>query len=254
MESLLQDILKKINRKDLAPEIDKAIYRYVSNLKTFLTRLFEICYNKPLSDFNTQPLEVLLYFISQKKDDLKKCYPVLSENNIYFKLKSLPSKKEYEKIIDILALLGEEIAMKYNLPIKYKKYLNVLQPKYKETSSNIEAFTHKTSKNVKLKTMQIFTAIMQIITVGLLAYTIFLLKNIEVSQYSLEKQIEEIKTSQYNLESQISSLTKEIENLKETIKVAQNNLEKQIVSLTKEIENFKKNHKNTRYKKPKYRK
>jgi cell division protein FtsB len=211
MEPLLQDILKKINREDLAPEIDKTIYRYVSNLKTFLTRLFEICYNKPLSDFNTQPLEVLLYFISQKKDDLEKCYPILSENNIYFKLKSLPSKKEYEKIIDILALLGEEIAMKYNLPIKYKKYLNVLQPKYKETSSNIEAFTHKTSKNVKLKTMQIFTAIMQIIIVGLLAYIISLLQNIEVSQNNLEKQI--------------SSLTKEIENLKETIKTL--NIERQ---------------------------
>jgi len=104
MDSKLLDILQKIKEKnnlqtvlkklkissyeDLVKLINTNIYNYIQNLRVFITRLFEICYDRPLSEFNHLPMEVLLFLVSQKSEELRNCYSFVEKNNIYLKLKN----------------------------------------------------------------------------------------------------------------------------------------------------------------------
>jgi len=129
-EGFLKDIFTNLNvasYNDLSFLIDKKVYTYIKSLRIFLTRLFEICYAKPLHEFNKLPLEVLLFFVHKKEKELEYCYPILERNTIYFQLKKIPSKNEYKEILKILSIIGYYIGKIYTFEEKYKDFLENLK-------------------------------------------------------------------------------------------------------------------------------
>jgi len=235
MESKFRDIIEVLKSKGLSNNIlvnlnlssyselilliDRQIYTYIENLRIFLTRLFEICYEKPLREFNKLPLEVLLYFVYQKEYELQNCYSALKKNGTYLRLKKIPSESEYKKILKILAILGINIGQIYNLKSKYNfaKLNNTKQVKIKEMP--------KTSKNNsnKIRTLFFFVGFSTLfLSVSMLSYLVFSLnrevKNFKSLTQTQNKDIEKLKEEYNNLERNLSFFRQKCQNLSKTYK------------------------------------
>jgi len=244
-KGLLNNILVDLNLSsynELILLIDRQIYAYIENLRIFLTRLFEICYEKPLREFNKLPLEVLFYFVYQKEHELQNCYSVLKKNSTYLRLKKIPSESEYKKILKILSILGINIGRIYNFKNKYNfaKLNNTKQVKIKEIP--------KTSKNNsnKIRSLFFFVGFSTLfLSVSMLSYLVFSLnqevKNFKSLAQTQNKDIEKLKEEYNNLKKNLNFFQQNCQNLSKKYKIFLYKMQMQslkIKKLNEEIKNL----------------
>jgi len=244
-KGLLTNILNNLNLSsynDLLLLIDKQISTYIENLRMFLTRLFGLCYGRPLREFNKFPLEVLIYFVHEKEQELENCYHLLKKNNIYLHLKKIPSEKEYKKILKLLAMLGENIATVYKLDKKYKNFANNLKL---DTAMQLGIRdSQKTLKGELNKKKTFFlpgSRIIFLVGVVLSIYFIFSLKTRNEELLNTiqiqTKKIENLKTENNKLKEHLNLLQQKYSTL-----LMENEKLKNIIQIqSKKLESFKDN-------------
>jgi len=236
MESKIQDIIKTLKDKgllnnilinlnvsshnDLLFLIDRQIYSYIENLRIFLTRLFEICYDKPLTEFNKLPLEVLLYFTYEKKKELEKCFPILEKNSIYLRLKKVPSEKEYQNILNILSLIGVNIEKIYGFQSKYRSFLDSLKPI--QVSSATEKLKKSKRNGIGTKPLVIGGGALILLS---FFYFVFDLQSKNKEIQNLKKEVEEKNVKINDLELELQNLKTLLNQKNLEIKNLQNSLE-----------------------------
>lgn len=120
LNSYFSNFLKKrLIDKEEFKEIKRKLDFYTPNLTTTLVRLYELCFDPPPgSPFIRIPLGGLLYLAYLKRQELKRCYPLVVRRKTYLRLNGKITEKEYRDFIDTLALLGGK--------------LEILNPKLKE--------------------------------------------------------------------------------------------------------------------------
>jgi len=248
MEAKVRDILETLKKEgllkklyidlnvssynDLLLLVKRQIYSYIENLNIFLPRLFEICYGKPLREFNKFPLEVLLFFVYKKRQELQNCYPLMKGNNIYLRLKKIPSEKEYQNILNILSLIGVNIEKVYGFQVNYKDFLDSLKPIHSFPKKDLEK--SKKESNIGTKPFLIGGGILILLS---FFYVIFNLQSKNKEIHNLKKKVEEKNAEITDLELKLQNLKDVLNQKNLEIKDLQNNLK--ICSGKAEIANFK---------------
>jgi regulator of replication initiation timing len=233
-ERLLNNILRGLNLSsynDLIQLIENQIYSYINDLRVFLTRLFEICYDKPLHEFNKLPLEVLLFIVSEKSNQLKKCYPILVKNQIYIRLKKIPTEEEYEKLLKILAIIGVNIGKLYQFKNKYEYLLTDL----KIIRDYKEKIVQKKNIPYVIDKKKIFLFGFLSLLIGSSVYLYSEINTFKLKIQELEKENQKLKNQNAELEIKVHKFEKENRQLKNEI----SNLRTKIETLVNENKQLK---------------